>query len=189
MDALIATVNDPWALQPIGILIAGNAGWGGFPAPPTNKEYRYVMLTAGFAGAGQYNAGILIEESTTGSSPNITSTAKINMPASPMHGITVRLINTERRFLRPGAPGALQDSQNRSHTHHVNDPGHAHSVNLNPLKGPFNGANQDVGPGSGGSNWYNVGTSVNATGIWLSGDGGDEARPRSMGVDYYMRII
>ncbi len=182
-------INDPWALQPIGALIAANAGWGAFTSPPTNKGYRYVLLSAGQSGSGQYNNGVLTNESTTGTDPNVTSTARVNLAGSPFNGGTIRLINTERRFLRPGSPGTLEGSQNLSHSHHVNDPGHTHIVNLNPLKGPYNGVNQDVGPGSGGSNWYNVGTNASATGIWLSADGGVESRPRNTGVDFYMRIL
>ena len=73
------------------------------------------------------------------------------------------------------------------HNHHVNDPGHTHSLTHNPLKGPYNGVNQDAGSGPAGSN-YGVGVNGSATGIWLNGSatgisiqsaGDVETRPRN----------
>ncbi|MBP2566798.1 hypothetical protein J2766_003395 [Agrobacterium tumefaciens] len=184
---LDSAVSDPWAMQPVGALVWLDDGTVGFSTPPKDKSYRYVELTAGLTGAGAYNEGILVSETVSGSSPVITATAVVSLAGSPFDGRTIILINTSREFLRPGSPGSGEMSQNLSHSHNVNDPGHSHALNINPLKGWYNGSNQDAGPGSAGSN-HAVGMSSNVTGIWLSADGGNEARPRNRGVRLYRRI-
>lgn len=65
----------------------------------------YVLLSANKAGAGQYNEGILINQSVSGSGALVQATAVINLPGSPRHGATIHLMNTERRFLRAGEIG------------------------------------------------------------------------------------
>lgn len=175
-------ISDPWAFVPIGSLIAANNGWGAFTAPPTNKSYRYVILTANQRGTGQYNNGVISEETTTGSSPEITSVAKVSLAGSPYDGVYIRMINTERRFLRAGSPGNIQSSQNRSHTHGVTDGGHDHDI-------PVNGNNAGRGNDTPlVSQLINGKTSVSFSNISIQNSGGDEARPYNMGVDYYMRI-
>src|SRR5690606_3755536 len=83
-------------------------------APPnSNAAYRYVKLSAGDA----YNTGILTGETVSGSAPNITATAVVSLTGSPLDGKTLTLINTERRFLRAGAAGTKEQSQNLSHDH------------------------------------------------------------------------
>lgn len=184
---LDSAVSDLWALQPIGALIA-TSPWAFTPPIRITSKYRYIQLTAGLAGAGQYNEGALGSEVVSGSSPNVSATATIILAGSPLAGAAIRLINTEERFLRAGGPGTLQDSQNLVHAHGVTDPGHAHALTQNPLKGPYNGVNQDVGGGAGGSN-VGVTTDNRLTGISIQGSGGNEARPRNMSVVYYMRIL
>lgn len=144
---------DPWAMQPLGAFIFADDGATGFTVPPTNKAYRYVELTAGLTGAGQYNQGILTGESTSGSSPNITATATVSLSGSPFNGTTINLLNTERIFMRPGSQGTRQASVFSSHSHGVSDPGHAHSVS-DP--GHNHGVND---PGhSHGITYYNSGS-------------------------------
>ncbi len=46
LDALSALINDPFALQPIGALIALRHGIMQIPEPPKDKAYRYILLTA-----------------------------------------------------------------------------------------------------------------------------------------------
>ena len=133
--------------------------------PPTNNSsFRYIKLTAGESGIGGYNAGVLTNESVSGSSPRINATAKINLPGSPFHGRVVRLLNTERRFVRAGGAGVVQDDEFKSHSH---------------AGGAINrGALADLG----------TGTSVmRATNT--SATGGEETRPRNIGRTVYMRIL
>ena len=183
--AVAAILADPWALQPLGALIPANMGVTGFVAPPKDKAYRYVLLTAGQTGAGAYNQGILTSESTSGSTPTVTSTGVISLAGSPFNGSPVRLINTERRFLRAGSAGTLEDSQNASHTHGVTDPGHVHSFNAR-ITG------QQGTNGSNGQSFVlneTLNTTSSLTGIAIQSSGGTEARSRNIGVDYYMRIL
>lgn len=180
-------VSDPWAMQPVGAFVAYDAGEALTP-PPKNKTYRYVQLTAGLTGAGAYNEGILTSETTTGTAPNIVSTAVVSLTGSPMNGKTIRLINTEGRFIRPSVTGgAMQDSQNLSHGHTINDPGHFHNSD------PAFKAQGVVADGSG-IGWLFPGnadpfkTNTKTTGITINQSGGDEARPRNIGVVYFRRI-
>lgn len=156
-------LNDPWAMQPIGVPIPVFDHIPGVSPPPTNKAYRYVKLTAGLTGAGGYNAGCLASESVSGSSPYINATAVISLAGSPLEGQTIRLLNTEGRFLRHGSSGVLQDDQIKSHSHSFQVGG--------ALSGSL------VAAGSPASD-------VRGT----SAFGGDETRPRNMAVSAYMRI-
>lgn len=198
---------DPWAMQPIGSLIAANSGVTGFSAPPKDKAYRYILLTAGQTGSGAYNNGILTSETVSGSAPNVSATAVISLSGSPLNGSTVRLLNTERRFIRPGSPGTLENSDNLSHNHGLSDPGHAHGV-YDPghshgmgwsgsygLRQDFSRVAPDRTDGGGNNsntNTHGSGTGIgiygSGTGITIQASGGSEARPRNIGVDYYMRI-
>ena len=175
---------DPWALQPIGVEIPANSGMAGFTAPPKDKGYRYILLSAGASGAGGYNEGIINSETVSGSSPTVSATAVISLADSPLFGATVRLINTTREFLRPGSPGALEASQNLSHNHGVTDPLHVHSMNIRAT-------GQQGTNGTNGQSFVlaeTVNTTISATGITIQANGGNEARPRNAGRDYYMRI-
>lgn len=188
----IQTLLDPWALKAVGEFVAYDAGEALTPPPKANALYRYVLLTAGQTGAGAYNESILIDETVSGTDPNIVATAKVNLVNSPLNGKTIRLINTERRFIRPGVGGTLEDSQNLAHPHTINDPGHPHTLLSNI---PLPVADFDRG-NTGSPSLFsidnfesNAPTSTNTTGITINSSGGNEARPRSMGVVYYRRIL
>lgn len=183
-DVVEERVNDPWALKVIGEFVSADDGVEGFTPPPKDKTYRYVELTAGLTGVGGYNEGILTSETVSGSSPNITATAVVNLAGSPFNGKPIRLINTTREFLRPGSPGTLQGSQNLSHGHGVNDPGHSHTTIGRPI-------GQQVQNGTNGQAsvlMENQNSSVSGTGISIQASGGDETRPRNIGVRVYRRI-
>ena len=183
---------DPWALQPIGAFVAYDAGETLTPPPKNNSLYRYVLLTAGQTGVGAYNEGILTSETVSGTDPTITATAVVSLTGSPLNGKTIRLINTERRFLRPGTGGTLEDSQNLAHVHSITDPGHAHTLQSNI---PLPVADTDRG-NPGASSLFsldafqaNAPTNNATTGISINSNGGNEARPRALGVVYYRRIL
>ncbi|GGG48178.1 hypothetical protein GCM10008026_31800 [Chelatococcus composti] len=159
---------DPWASLPLRVPIPVFDHLGG-GAPPTDKWYRYVKLSAGETGAGGYNEGILASESVSGSAPYITATAEIDLPSSPLHGQTIHLIGTERRFIRAGSSGLTQDDQIKKHNHTING-----YLAQNTLQGPVVAS----APGNGGI----TSPTTNET-------GGDETRPRNIGATYFMRIL
>lgn len=172
---LITTADmDPWAMLPPGVPIPVFDHFPGITPPPTDRSYRYIKLTAGESGAGQYNQGVLTSESVAGSAPLITATAVINLPASPIHGQTIHLINTELRFIRAGWPGAVQDDALQDHAHHI--------INFNP--GTFGGSSGSQclradGPSPG----YLAST------VASGGRVSNETRPRNIGATYFMRIL
>jgi hypothetical protein len=182
-------VSDPWALQPVGSFVPYDAGETLAP-PPKNKSYRYVLLTAGQTGAGAYNEGILTSETVTGTDPTISATAVVSLVGSPLNGKTIRLINTERRFIRPGVGGTLEDSQNLAHVHGVTQNPHDHDIGQNL---PLAGADADRGSGSSlfsiDTQAVNPSTASALADITIDSSGGTEARPRSLGVVYYRRIL
>jgi hypothetical protein len=172
-------VSDPWAFQPIGVPVAVLDNLSGVSAPPTNLAYRYVKLTAGLTGSGSYNNGILTSETVSGSAPLVSATAVINLSSSPLNGQTVRLINTERRFLRAyDAAGTVMDDAFQGHR-------------MNNLDGTF-WVNK-VG-GTAGSTGYNLGA-TNTTGDPVTdGTNGtprtaNETRGKFIGATYFMRIL
>ena len=198
VDLTAAQVSDilkdePWAFKAIGELVPLADNIAGVAAPPTDRAYRYIRLTA----ADSYNTGVLTGESVSGSAPLIVATAVVDDTQSPINGQTVRLINTERRFLRAGSAGTVQDSANLSHNHTggtSSDGSHSHNVEggWNTTAGmsdgtPIMGATNVSEPGSGtsgqiySSGSHNHSLSINST-------GGDESRGRNVGVTYYMRI-
>ena len=183
---LTAILADPWALQPIGAFVAYDAGEG-LPWPPRDKDYRYVQLTAGQAGNGGYNQGVLINEAVSGGDPYVNATAVVNLPGSVFHGKTIRLINSERRFIRPGPGGLLEDSQNLSHRHNGNTTvagGHSHALNAGWLTGGDNFADRLTRGGPERTSHDGDHSHFFET----SFEGGAEARPRNLGVIYYRRI-
>lgn len=182
--AAASITTDLWALQPLGTIVAIFDHIPGVTAPPKDKAYRYALLTAGLTGIGQYNEGVLGGESVSGSAPTISATAAITLTGSPLLGQSLRLINTERRFLRAGSAGTTEDSQNLAHNHGVNDPGHAHSHYIRGVQSNYGG-----GPSDSASTGLTTTTSFAATtGITIQNAGGTEARPRNIGATYYMRI-
>lgn len=185
--AIASILGDAWALQPLGSLIAANMGVTGFVAPPKDKAYRYILLSAGQTGTGAYNEGVLTSEVVSGSQPVVSAYATINLTGSIFTGQTVRLINTERRFLRAGSPGTLQDSAFGSHSHTYNDPGHKHTLIADGASGLASIPRID-NQGISNQKFFNDATSVATTGITINANGDTETRSRNIGVDYYMRI-
>lgn len=158
------------------------------PLPPTDDpSFRYIILTAGLDGAGQYNEGVLTDETVTGSDPTITATATVSLAGSPMNGQTIDLINTSRVFLRPGpAAGPIVDSQNKLHAHTgVASEAGAHNHNIvvggNTGSGVPAGGIGTTRPTSSGGNHTHA--------LTINGDGGQESSPRYIPRVYLMRIL
>lgn len=162
----------------------------GVAAPPIDKDYRYILLTAGAAGSGQYNAGVLTSESVSGSAPLIIATAVISLAGSPVNGKTINLINTERRFLRAGSAGSVEHDAMQlitgSFDLRVGDSG-------GDQTGNWTGAiSRDTGGSLGTMNGAG-GTKASSRIVFSSADSPNartagETRPKNIGVTYYMRI-
>lgn len=182
-------LTDPWSIQPVGVPIPLLDNLAALLSPPTNRSYRYIQLTAGLTGAGQYNNGVLTSESTTGTAPLVSSTAVINLAGSPLNGQTVSLINTEGRFLRAStAPGTLQNDQMQQITGQWNG-----AVNRSVIASASGGAftpsgvttvgYDTAGPSQSGYQSANF-DSANSPGARA----GTETRPKNIGVTYFMRV-
>ncbi|MND22671.1 hypothetical protein D3C80_130540 [compost metagenome] len=192
-------IDDPWYFMPIGVPLPLDIGTGVFTAPPRDRSYRYVLLSAGATGSGLYNEGILTSEIVSGSWPIINATGVISLSGSPFNGVTIRLINSTREFLRPGVPGGLQDSTFTSHNHSGNtstDGNHQHEVpselwsnNANP-----GGASNFVNPSGAGyfnqniAGRFTLHAGAHFHSFVTSLSGGEETRPRNLGANFYMRI-
>lgn len=164
-----------WALLPLNVPIPIFTHLPGGDLPPTDDpRFRYVNLTAGLTGAGGYNAGVLTGETVSGSAPTVDASATVSLAGSPLNGQVIRLINTERRFVRPGSSGTLEDSQNAAHTH--SGPG-AFSSNSATTSTPGQSTTGLLRNTTDGVN----------TGIGSSG--GAEARPRGIHATFIKRIL
>ena len=160
-----------WLSRAVGEVINVFDERPGAITPPTDdSRFRYIKLTAGLTGVGQYNNGALVSEAVSGSSPYVTATAAIGLAGSPLNGQVVNLINTERRYLRAGSSGTLRDDQIKAHTHAI------------PAVSTTSG--------SGGSAGLtrNLGSAAPVGPDATSSFGGDETRVREIGISYYMRI-
>jgi hypothetical protein len=134
-----------WIGTPIGSAIAIPTNLAGVLAPPTNKSaFRYILLSAGESGGGEYNETILTGETVSGSAPLLIATAVINLASSPINGLTVNLINSEGRYIKPGtSSGTVANDQMQQITGSL--PG-GRAVN-----GVFSGAFSDAGNYAAGS--------------------------------------
>lgn len=164
MEALLPTEtskHDIGVPFPIFDNIAG--AW----TPDNSGDEKYIKLTAGLTGSGQFNEGLLTSESVSGSFPNNTATAEI--VGGDMDGQTVALINTEKSFLRPNtSSGVYEQDAFKSHSHTQNT---------------------YLGSGSIRSCGATGGSSSTTMGISTSSAGSTETRPKNRTVTYYMRII
>lgn len=167
-----------WQMIPIGAEFPIDATATGVDIPPTdNPNYRYIKLTA----SDSYNDGVLTSESVSGSAPQVQATAVINDAGSPMNGQTVRLINTERRFLRPGSSGTVEADAMQNIT--------AGLGGVAPYAGTVSGAGQVTGSNltvlAGGSTAAIQAVNFDASRVARTAN---ENRVKSLGRDYYKRI-
>lgn len=148
-----------WLSKAVGEFYEADDGTPGVEIPPQNPADGlgvWVELTAGLTGAGQFNNGKLSGEVVSGSAPLVSATAAITVAGSPMNGQTIRLLNTERRILRPGSPGTPQDDAMQGHFHGATgELSWADSVNRNDGSGGsarYRGSNTITGPITDGVN-------------------------------------
>jgi hypothetical protein len=168
-----------WLSKAVGELYAVDTSLPGVDIPPINDpRFRYVELTAGKTGAGSYNNGAMDTEMISGSAPLVNATAVVRLAGSPLVNTGIRLINTERRFLRPGSAGALQDDAMEQHFHSRNTAG-ANEVTVREGTGYT-----DLGAGTTRQLIVTPQTGLVASAHRTS----TETRPRNVGATYYMRI-
>ena len=187
VTALTADLDDPWRQQPVGVPIPILDSITGVAQPPTGNPYRYIKLTA----SDSYNTGVLTSESVSGSAPLVVATAVISLAGSPINGQTVNLINTERRFLRAGSAGTVENDQMQQITGGVGVNLHASTVA--PMltgqtgafsMGPAGSSNQAInGSGSSIADGFTF-NSANSPGARA----GTETRGKNIGVTFFMRI-
>jgi hypothetical protein len=102
LQGVIVKDNQEFTGTAIGDTIALPTHLTGIVEPPLNASFRYIKLTAGESGAGEYNESVLTGETVTGTAPLLVATAVINLTNSPINGQTVNLINSEGRYIKPG---------------------------------------------------------------------------------------
>jgi hypothetical protein len=102
LQGVIVKDNQEFTGTVIGDTIALPTHLTGIVEPPLNASFRYIKLTAGESGAGEYNESVLTGETVTGTAPLLVATAVINLANSPINGQTVNLINSEGRYIKPG---------------------------------------------------------------------------------------
>lgn len=163
---------------PVGGYVYGSDDPGD-PPPPISH---FIRCAANLTGAGQYNEGKLSDQSVSGSTPLVNATAIVSDPESPLYGRTIRLLETERRALRPGSVGTLQNDAMQGHWHDTYRVGAV-----------------DATTGSGQSRFGADGTNTAyiasdmVRGAISDGANGtprtaNETRPRNIGVSVYRRI-
>ena len=158
-------INAQWLGTPVGGYLYLQTDMEGVDEPPTDSNiFRYAKLTAGLTGSEDYNEGVLSGESVAGAAPDIIATASISQGV--LSGLTVSLLNTERRFIRPGSSGMIQSDEFRSHTHVQS------WVSFKDRTS--SGLESERGVLSATTN--------------TQASGGDETRPKNIGVTAYMRI-
>lgn len=165
-------IADGWAVQPIGVPIAVMDNLAGVSAPPVDRGYRYIKLTA----SDSYNSGALTSESVTGSAPLVLATGVLSLVGSPLNERTISLINTERRVLRAGSAGVLEMDAFQSHRHAlfsmVSGSNTGGGVNGVAYPGSLTGySGSPLDDGSGGASRT-----------------ASETRAKSIGVTFYMRV-
>lgn len=112
-------VDSGWATKAIGEEFPIAAHLTGISLPPSGTSGPvFILLTAGESDPGEFNHGKLTSESVSGSDPQVIATAVISFAGSPINGQTIDLINTEKRFLRPGVlSGTKQADAFQGHRH------------------------------------------------------------------------
>ena len=182
--------GEVFGAQPLGVPFPVWDHITGCPVPSNAGTAKFIKLTAGLTGAGQYNNGLLTAESVSGSAPEITATAQII--GGPMNGQTVPLVNTEQAFIRPGTvSGVLQNAAYQDHQHSGTTSGagaHSHTIQSGGVAGGgypslTNGYGGNPATSSVGDHTHNVTTGGGSVGA------GSETRPRNRSATFYMRVI
>lgn len=173
-----------WHVIPLGVPFDIWTHLPGVEVPPTdNPNYRYIKLTA----SDSYNDGVLTSESVSGSAPLVQATAVISDASSPLNGQTVRLINTERRFIRPGSSGTVEADAFQGHRV-VTPVGGASDI---PSQWTF-GLGAALNGVTGNAYRSGMAGGISSDPVTNGTNGtprtADETRVKSIGADVFMRI-
>lgn len=162
-----------------------------FAAPSNAGTAKFIKLTAGLTGVGQYNNGLLGSESVSGTAPNVLATAEILV--GPATGETIYLVNSMEAFMRPRTTsGTLQAGEVQGHTHTgTTDSAGAHNHDLVRQSGFGSGptsrlVRENV---ANGSDEPTTSAPPHAHGFTTDSTGGDETRPRNVSQSMYLRIV
>lgn len=162
--------------------------------PPDNTagSARFVKLTANEDGVGEYNEGLLINETVTGTAPLVVATAEVSVSGSPINGETLHLINTEEAFLRAReTSGDLQQDQMQRIIGYGANFGGSRGF-LSTVSGAITKINNvplaEYGNGGTGSSGLNF-NSANSPDARASTDTGGETRSKNVSATYYMRVL
>lgn len=169
----------PFLAVPVGGVMALPTHITGVAEPGTGSSlFRFAKLTAGLTGVGAYNNGILTSESVTGSAPLVLATANVSLAGSPINGQSIRLLNTEGRFIRPGtSSGTVRNSQLQDHAHTF-----ARVLNGSSLSS--DDANYDMPAEGGALRTYVSGTIYNDGVVRF----GTDTYPKHVEWTHYMRV-
>ena len=156
----------------------------------------HIKLEAGLTGAGGYNEGKLDNEYVSGSAPLVEATAEIVDAESPLNGQTVHLLETERRFLRAGNAGTVENDQMQRITGRIQSNGFeglfGTSIQDFTIEGAFSlndiGGDRRDGSRSGDFPYEMLFNSADSPDARVSETTDGESRPKNIGVSVYMRI-
>jgi len=159
----------------------------GASTPDNSGDAKFIRLTAGQSGVGEYNEGLLTDEQVSGSAPLVEADAEIAV--GPMAGQRVPLINTEMSFIRPGTDsGALQFDQMQRITGQINIRAGASGFSGVFASTTASGVRSDgnVGDDNGNPVRFNSGDSPDAR---VSDTTSGETRSKNRQATYYMRVV
>lgn len=176
--------NTNWLAKAIGEIFYLRDDLSGVTVPPnTSASFRFIRLTA----SDSYNSGALTGESVSGSAPLVVATATISLAGSPINGASVNLINTERRILRAGSSGTVQNDSIQNITGSVGAFYRAGAAAPSgALAATVFGATPAVNGTAGSQPGDNASITLDAS---LSARTSTETRPKNQGVTAYMRIL
>ena len=176
--------------------------FSGVSAPDNSGAAKYIRLTAGQAGSGGYNEGLLTDEQVVGSAPLLEASAEIAI--GPLAGQRVPLVNSEGSVVLPGtSSGTLQLDQMQRITGNLRQR-RTNSSETNPAAVADNGLPSGVVPGALSEfddpaatalGAVDTGTARGARRVQFdSADSpnartGDHTRPKNRQATFYMRIV
>ena len=178
-------------ITPIGGYVIVQTDLVGAAIPDGDK---HIKLEAGLTGTGEYNEGKLNNESVTGSAPLVEATAEIVDEESPMNGQVVHLLETERRFLRAGEAGTVENDQMQRITGYIRRSNGIGVINKNQAneEGALSPRGSDsldlLEPFSSSSGAGVEFDSANSPDARASDTTDGETRAKNIGVSVYMRI-
>ena len=190
--------SKPYATFPIGVPFEIWDHLAAILLPDNTGPIKFIKLTAGQSGVGEYNEGLLTDEQVSGSAPLVEADAEI--ATGPLAGQRVPLINTEGAFIRPGTDsGGLQFDQMQRITGSITkDTGMGLLDSRISVDGVTNNgalsAENHTGLRRDGANNSDNARTINfdsggSPDARVSSTTSGETRPKNRQATYYMRIV